>query len=60
MMQLNCWGKAGAYSPREVTETAFARRGGKAEQAYRRGDALHKMDAWEEYSESEPPAKAIT
>jgi hypothetical protein len=42
--------------PREVTETALAHViGDKAEQAYRRGDALDKrrtlMDAWADYCE---------
>jgi hypothetical protein len=42
--------------PREVTETALAHViGDKAEQAYRRGDALEKrcelMDAWASYCE---------
>ena len=42
--------------PREVTETALAHViGDKAEQAYRRGDALDKrrklMDAWAAYCE---------
>jgi hypothetical protein len=46
--------------PREITETALAHViGDKAEQAYRRGDALEKrrklMDAWSSYCE---PKKA--
>src|SRR5437879_11101135 len=45
--------------PREVIETALAHViGDKAEQAYRRGDALDKrrklMDAWAEYCKRQP------
>jgi hypothetical protein len=50
--------KAGNVSnfPREITETALAHViGDKAEQAYRRGDALEKrrklMEAWASYCE---------
>jgi integrase len=50
--------------PREVTETALAHViGDKAEQAYRRGDALDKrrklMDAWAEYCEPQRPANVV-
>jgi integrase len=50
--------------PREVTETALAHViGDKAEQAYRRGDALDKrrilMEAWAAYCEPERPAKVF-
>ncbi len=50
--------------PREVTETALAHViGDKAEQAYRRGDALDKrrklMDAWAAYCEPGKIAKAV-
>ena len=48
--------------PREITETALAHVvGNKAEQAYRRGDALEKrrklMDAWASYCEPEKAGK---
>ena len=50
--------------PREVTETALAHViGDKAEQAYRRGDALDKrrnlMDAWAGYCEPRQPANVV-
>jgi integrase len=50
--------------PREVTETALAHViGDKAEQAYRRGDALDKrrilMEAWADYCEPQRPAKVF-
>ena len=51
--------------PREVTETALAHViGDKAEQAYRRGDALDKrrklMDAWAAYCEQGTTAKVVS
>lgn len=50
--------------PREVTETALAHViGDKAEQAYRRGDALEKrrklMEAWANYCEKSPTVRKI-
>jgi integrase len=50
--------------PREVIETALAHViGDKAEQAYRRGDALDKrrnlMDAWAEYCEPQRSANVV-
>jgi integrase len=50
--------------PREVTETALAHViGDKAEQAYRRGDALDKhrklMDAWAAYCEPRQSANVV-
>ena len=50
------WAENVTSFPREVTETALAHViGDKAEQAYRRGDALEKrrtlMDAWANYCE---------
>ena len=51
--------------PREVTETALAHViGDKAEQAYRRSDALDKrrilMEAWAEYCEPEKDSKVLS
>jgi integrase len=51
--------------PREVTETALAHViGDKAEQAYRRGDALDKrrklMDAWAAYCEPRTAGNIVT
>lgn len=50
--------------PREITETALAHViGDKAEQAYRRGDALEKrrklMEAWASYCEPKVPANIV-
>jgi integrase len=50
--------------PREITETALAHViGDKAEQAYRRSDALEKrrklMDAWSAYCEPRQVGKVI-
>jgi hypothetical protein len=50
--------------PREVTETALAHViGDKAEQAYRRGDALEKrrklMDAWASYCEPKTSGNVV-
>jgi integrase len=50
--------------PREVTETALAHViGDKAEQAYRRSDALEKrrklMDAWATYCEPKTPGNVV-
>jgi hypothetical protein len=50
--------------PREITETALAHvTGDKAEQAYRRSDALEKrrklMDAWAAYCEPRQVGKVI-
>lgn len=50
--------------PREITETALAHViGDKAEQAYRRGDALEKrrklMDAWAAYCEPESSGNVV-
>jgi integrase len=51
--------------PREVTETALAHViGNKAEQAYRRSDALEKrrklMEAWASYCEPKTPGNIVT
>lgn len=51
--------------PREVTETALAHViGDKAEQAYRRSDALEKrrklMDAWAAFCEARKPGNVVT
>jgi hypothetical protein len=50
--------------PREIIETALAHViGDKAEQAYRRSDALEKrrklMDAWSEYCEPKTSANIV-
>jgi integrase len=50
--------------PREVIETALAHViGDKAEQAYRRSDALEKrrllMDAWADYCEPEKAGRVV-
>jgi hypothetical protein len=50
--------------PREITETALAHViGDKAEQAYRRSDALEKrrklMDAWAAYCEPKTSANVV-
>ena len=50
--------------PREITETALAHViGDKAEQAYRRSDALEKrrmlMDAWSAYCEPKTSANVV-
>jgi len=50
--------------PREVVETALAHVvGDKAEQAYRRSDALEKrrklMEAWSAYCEPKPSANVV-
>jgi hypothetical protein len=56
-MRKNYFGRAGnVLPPREITETALAHViGDKAEQAYRRSDALEKrrrlMEAWAAYCE---------
>jgi integrase len=51
--------------PREIVETALAHViGDKAEQAYRRSDALDKrrklMDAWASYCEPKTPGNVVT
>ena len=66
IMRKNHFGWAGNVSnfPREITETALAHViGDKAEQAYRRSDALEKrrklMEAWAGYCEPRRSAKVM-
>jgi hypothetical protein len=58
------WADDVSNFPREITETALAHViGDKAEQAYRRSDALEKrrrlMEAWAGYCEPRRSAKAM-
>ena len=58
------WAGNVSNSPREVVETALAHViGDKAEQAYRRGDALEKrrklMEAWANYCEPKELANVV-
>lgn len=55
---------AGEATPREIAEAALAHTiGDKAEQAYRRGDALDKrrklMDAWASYCQPATPSNVV-
>jgi hypothetical protein len=66
IMRKKCFGWAGNVSnfPRGITETALAPRiGDKAEQAYRRSDALEKRrkltEAWAGYCESRRSAQVM-
>jgi integrase len=58
------WAGNETHFPREVAEAALAHTvGDKAEQAYRRGDALEKrrklMDAWAAYCESKAASNVV-
>jgi integrase len=58
------WAGNETHFPREVAEAALAHViGDKAEQAYRRGDALEKrralMEAWAGYCEPKPRSNVV-
>ena len=58
------WAGNETHFPREVAEAALAHViGDKAEQAYRRGDALEKrrglMDAWASFCEPKPCSNVV-
>jgi hypothetical protein len=64
IMRQCSWAGDVSNFPREVTETALAHViGDKAEQAYRRSDALEKrrklMDAWAAYCEPKTSANVV-
>ena len=58
------WAGNETATPREIVETALAHAvGDKAEQAYRRSDALEKrrqlMEAWASYCTADPTPKVV-